>query len=80
MVLLALLVLEFAVVHYPADRWPLVRRHFDQIQAHFTGNIQRIIGRDNAQLLAFMRDYADGRNSDLVIDPHMLAVDFLTLS
>ena len=80
MVLLALLVLEFAVIHYSADRRPFVRCHLDQIQARFAGNIHRIVGRNNAQLLAFMRDYANGRNSDLVIDPHILAVDFKTLS
>ncbi len=79
-VLLALLILEFAVVHYAADRRPLVRRHLDQIEPRFAGDTERLVGGDDAQLFSFMRDHADGRNSDLIIDPHMLAVDFKTLS
>ncbi len=80
-VLFALLVLVFAVVHDAANGRLLVGGHFHQVQATLLGNLHRLFGRQDTQLFAFIRDNTDGRDADLLVDPYvLLAVDCFFLS
>ena len=57
---LFLLVLEFAVIHDAANGRLLLRRNFDEVQADFASACEGIDGFEDAELVAFMSDDADG--------------------
>ena len=66
--LLLLLVLELAVVHDLADRRFGIGRDFDDVEADILRARDRFADGDNADLLPFGADQADGRGADGVVD------------
>jgi hypothetical protein len=72
---LFLLVLEFAVIHDPANGRLLLWGDFHQIHADFAGPLQGLDGFDDAQQGAILSDYANRRDADLLIDPLTFAIE-----
>jgi hypothetical protein len=66
---LLLLVLEFAVIHDPANGRLLLRGDLHQVQAGFAGLSQGLDGFDDAKKGAVLSDDTDRRYADLLIDP-----------
>jgi hypothetical protein len=65
---LFLLVKEAPVVLNTADRGDRAGRNLDQIEAAFAGNLQRLKGRQNAQLFAIFVDNADFARANSIVD------------
>ncbi len=56
---LFLLVLEFAVIHDAANGRLLLRRHLDEVKAHFASAGERVYGFENAEHFSFMSNNTD---------------------
>src|SRR5208283_2651051 len=61
------LVLELAVVHELADRWPRRRRDLNQIEVGFLGQPERVVDRNDPDLLAGGSDQPDLGNTDALV-------------
>ncbi len=72
---LLLLVLEFAEVHDAANGRLLLGRDFHKVEAEVFGALQGFGGFENAELIAFRTDDADGRVADLFVDPLRFTVE-----
>ena len=66
--LLALLILEFAVIHDPADRRNGCRRNLDQVQLLAFRQRQVLREAEESQLFTFGTDYPDFFRPDGLID------------
>jgi hypothetical protein len=66
---LLLLVLEFAVIHDPANRRLFLRGNLHEVQADFTGSLQSFDGFDDAQQGTVLSDDTNRRDADLLVDP-----------
>ncbi len=77
---LVLVVLVFAVIHDSANRRTLVRGNFDEIQSGVASTLKGVVGGDDPQLLAFLADYPNGRNADVVVDAYCIAGFLLKVS
>jgi len=66
---LLLLILEFAVVHDPANRRPFIRRDFDQIEFRLASARKRFLGRHDAQQFSVAGNDSHRRNANLLINP-----------
>lgn len=75
--LLAFLVLVFAVIHDPTNRRLRLRRDFHQVQLSFFSLHQRFTQTDNTQLLAFHTHQTDRRDIYFAIDPGFLFLCYL---
>jgi hypothetical protein len=64
-----LLVLEFAVIHDPANRRLFLRGNLHEVQADFTGSLQSFDGFDDAQQGTVLSDDTNRRDADLLVDP-----------
>ena len=64
----ALLVLELAEVHDPADGRSRLRSHFDQVQLPLLSDPECLGDRENAELLPLGRDDAYLSNTDPLVD------------
>src|SRR5436189_5626453 len=62
------LVLELAVVHELADRWPRGRRDLDEIEVGLLGQPQSIADGDDADLLTVQTDEPHLGDADPVVD------------
>jgi len=67
--LLTQLVLEFAVIHYPANWRISARRNFYKVKIYREGARQGFIGGENTYLFAIGANDPNFGNPDLVIDP-----------
>ena len=65
--LLLLLIQKFPVVHYSAYGRSRGRRNLYQIQVFFAGHLERFVGRQNADLLAFVINHADFPRSNALV-------------
>ena len=63
------LVLEFPVVHDPADRRAIVRTDLNKIKAGILGYLQPLLRGEDPDHVAFRINYADGSDPDLIVDP-----------
>jgi hypothetical protein len=72
---LLLLVLEFAVVHDAANGRLLLGRDFYKIEAEVFGALKGFGSFEDAELVAFRSDDADGRIADLFVDPLRFTVE-----
>ena len=72
---LLLLVLEFAVIHDAANGRLLLGRDFYKIEAEVFGTLKGLGSFQDAELVAFRSDDADGRIADLFVDPLRLTVE-----
>ena len=72
---LLLLVLEFAEIHDAANRRLLLRRDFHQVEAKVFSTLKGFGSFEDAELIAFRSDDADGRIADLFVDPLRLTVE-----
>ena len=72
---LLLLVLEFAEVHDAANGRLLLRRDFHKVEAEVFGALKGFGSFENAELVAFRSDDADGRIADLFVDPLRFTVE-----
>ena len=68
-ILLGLLVLVFAIIHYFADGRLGHRGDFHQIKFLLPGDLQGVKRSHDPELVARVIDHADLRNPDLLIDP-----------
>ena len=78
--LLFLVVLVLAVIHDPANWWSFIRRDFNEVEFFRLSFRERFLSWNDAQLFTVRRNDADGRDTDLVIDPGLYTVDLFTLS
>ena len=69
---LVLLILELAVVHDAADRWPIVGRNFYQVQVRFARFGECGIDGHDAQLSPIGSNHTYGRDSNLLVDASLL--------
>jgi hypothetical protein len=72
LLLLALLVLELAVVEDPANRGLSVRRNLDQVELRLIGHATGVLGQDDAHLLPLFVDQPDLGDADPVVDAEFL--------
>jgi hypothetical protein len=72
---LLLLVLEFAVIHDSANGRLLLGRDFYKIEAEVFGALKGFGSFEDAELVAFRSNDADGRVADLFIDPLRFTVE-----
>jgi hypothetical protein len=72
---LLLLVLEFAEVHDAANRRLLLRRDFYEVEAEVFGTLQGFGSFEYAELITFVTDDANGRVTDLFVDPLRFTVE-----
>ena len=63
-----LLVLELTEVNYAANRWLSLRRNFDQIKSLPASDLDRLLRRHYAELIAVIIDDADFTNANALID------------
>jgi hypothetical protein len=68
LLLLPLRILELAEVHDAAHGRARGRRDLDEVEAGFLGALHRVVGRDDADLLALLVDEADLGDPDLSVD------------
>ena len=73
--LFAFFVFVLAEVHDAANGWLFVGCNLDQIQTGITSAVERLVGGDDSVLSAIGTDYADRRNTDLIVDPRLNAFD-----
>lgn len=66
--LFTLLILELAIVHYPADRWNGCWRNLHKIQLLLFGQFECLRKGKNAQRLSCCTNYTNLRNPDGLID------------
>ena len=66
---LLLLVLEFAVIHDPANGRLFLRGNFHEVHAGLASMPQGFNSFDDAEKRAIVSDNADGRYADLLVDP-----------
>jgi hypothetical protein len=64
---LVLLVFEFSVIHYLANRGIGIRGHFNEIQMLQRGQFQRLSDWNDPKLLAVMPNHPDFRRSNFLI-------------
>ena len=69
--LLGVLVLELPVVHELADGRLALRRDLDQVEVGLLGELQGLVGRDDADGLAVGSDESDLGNPDPVVDTQL---------
>src|SRR5690242_20756009 len=62
------LVLELAVVHELADRWPRSGRDLDQVEIGFLCQLERVVDRDDPDLLPLRPHEPDFRRTDALVD------------
>src|SRR6476661_38450 len=62
------LVLELAVVHELADRWPRSGRDLDQIEVGFLCQLERVVDRDDPDLLPLRPHEPDFGRTDALVD------------
>src|ERR1700751_2352076 len=62
------LVLELAVVHELADRWPRSGRDLDQVKVGFLGQLERVVDRDDPDLLPLRPHEPDFGRTDALAD------------
>ena len=72
---LLLLVLEFAEIHDSANGRLLLRRDFDKVEAKVFGTLKGVDSFQDAELVAFRSNNADGRVTDLFVDPLRFTVE-----
>ncbi len=72
---LLLLVQELSVVHNPAYGRLRRRRNLYQIQVAFAGHFQRFVGRQDADLFAFIVNYADFPGTNALVDADKTLID-----
>ena len=72
---LLLLVLEFAVVHDAANGRLLLGRDFHEVEAKFAGTLKGVDRFQDAKLIPFVSNDANGRIADLFVDPLRLTVE-----
>jgi hypothetical protein len=70
-----LLVEKFPIVHDAADRRLRGGGNFDQIQILTAGQLQRFVGRQDADLSTFIVDYADFAGSNAVVNSDKTFID-----
>ena len=73
--LFAFFVFVLAEVHDAADGRLFVGCNLDQIQTGITSAVQRLVGGDDSVLSAIGTDYANRRDTDLIVDPRLNAFD-----
>lgn len=71
-ILLRLLVLPLAVVQKAANRWTTVGVNFYQVEVAFFGKSYRLENRQNTQVLACIRYYANFFSFDPFVDAKLL--------
>jgi len=74
--LLLLLIFEFAEIHDSAHGRLLVGGHLDKVETGFPGPGKSLLCGDDAQLGPLCRDHADRRDPDLLIDAMLLLDGF----
>src|ERR1051325_11715771 len=62
------LVLELAVVHELADRWPRSGRDLDQVEIGFLCQLERVVDRDDPDLLSLRPHEPDFGRTDALVD------------
>ena len=72
---LLLLVQEFSVVHDAAYGRLCRGRNLYQIQVAFAGHFQRFVGRQDADLFAFVVNYADFSGTNALVDADKTLID-----
>jgi hypothetical protein len=71
--LLGLLVLEAAIVEQPADRRDDIGGYLDQVEVLRLGQLERLEGRQDTELLAILADKSNLANADSLVDAKILA-------
>jgi len=71
--LLGLLVLEAAIVEQPADRRDDIGGYLDQIEVLRLGQLKRLEGRQDTELLAILADKSNLANADSLVDAKIFA-------
>ncbi len=77
--LAGLLVLEFPVVHDPADGRPRLGSDLDEIQPPFPRVGQRFLNREDPDLVSLLVDHAHRADPDLFIYPRSSIVNLVLL-
>jgi hypothetical protein len=72
---LFLLVKIFAVIHDAANGRLRCGRNFHQIQGFFAGDLERIEGSHNSQLVAFIVDHANFADANTLVGADKPFVD-----
>jgi hypothetical protein len=75
--LLALLIFVFAVIHDTANRWFLAGSYLNQIQSDFSGSIESRIHIKDSQLLPVFTDYANLSFTNLIINSCRISTPLL---
>ncbi len=70
--LLLLLVLVLRVVEEARDGWAGIRSHLDQVEIALLGHLERLLGLDDADLLAVLVDEPDLANTDALVDARLV--------
>jgi hypothetical protein len=76
--LLLLLVAKAPVVHDLAHDRPRVRGHLDEVEALLACALERLVDRDNPNLVAFVVDESNRRESNPFIDAHLGRIRVVT--
>ena len=58
------LILELAIIHDAADGRPLHRRDLNQVKSRSSRHAQRLVDRNDADLVLILIDHPDGRYVD----------------
>ena len=69
--LLFLLILELAIVHDLADGRPFAGGDLHEIQPRLPGQLHRLARRHDAKHGPFVVDHPNGRDPNLLVDPHI---------
>ena len=72
--LLLLLVLVLRVVEHAADRRAGLGGHLDQVEVALLRVAQRLVARDDADLVAVLADQPHLRNADALVDAGLVAL------
>jgi hypothetical protein len=80
LLLLGHLVLEPPVVHDAADRRVGACGNLDQVEPLLLGETQRLVSREDPELLAVIEDDTDLGNADAVVDSILLGRSAITVS
>src|SRR5882762_10687116 len=73
--LLFLLVQEFPVVHDAANGGLSGGRDFNQVQVLFAGHLERFVGRQDPDLVAFVIDHADFARANAIVGADKALID-----
>ena len=74
---LALLVLEFTVIHDPANRWVCSRRNLNKVEPQILGRRYGVVFFQYAQLLTFSSNDSELPGCDHPIDSDLLFSSYL---